>query len=212
MPTPQNKRIVVLQSSFNATPVSTLNLTMNAVFTTTATATNKFEDASADNSEDKTKYRMKFVNGAGAEIGVITLRLVAKGDPAAGVTLSKTGRSTIVPGPTVTDVTLIESPAASFERIWKQAVADGSGGQAVDDIAKLDMRVSAGTGFTVSQTVTTQANNQLVISYSWLSGSGAPAVTGTVTLDSAVTAAAGYTLGNIRITDNNPTTGEERRR
>jgi hypothetical protein len=60
--------------------------------------------------------------------------------------------------------------------------------------------------------VTTQANNQLVISYSWLSGSGAPAVTGTVTLDSAVTAGAGYTLGNIRITDNNPTTGEERRR
>jgi hypothetical protein len=101
MPTQQSKRIVVLQSSFNATPVSTLNLTMNAVFTTTAAATNKFEDVSADNTEDKTKYRMKFVNAAGAEIGSLTLRLVAKGDPATGVTLSKTGRSTIVPGPTV---------------------------------------------------------------------------------------------------------------
>jgi hypothetical protein len=105
MPTQQNKRIVVLQSSFNAAPVSTLNLTMNAVFTTPAAGTNKFEDVSAGNTEDKTKYRMKFVNAAGAEIGSLTLRLVAKGDPATGVTLSKTGRSTIVPGPVDRDAT-----------------------------------------------------------------------------------------------------------
>lgn len=212
MPNPKSTRIIVLKSSFNAATVSELSLTMNADFTTNATTTNKFEDVSAGGSEDKTKYRMKFVLTGGADIGAITLRLVAKGAPAAGVALSKTTRLIQSPTAVAGGVTLISSPAASFERIWKQAVLDGGDVTFVDDIAKLDMRVSAASGYTVSQTVTTQANNQLVISYSWNNALGLPVVTGSVTLDSAVTPGAGYHTGSIRITDNDPTTGEERHR
>jgi len=211
MPNPKTKRVVVLQSSFNATNVSTLSLSMDASFTTTGGTTNKFEDVSADNSEEKTKYRMKFTNAAGGEIGQLTLRLVGKGDVGAGVTIAKTdARSDIDPAPSTSSVTLIERPAASFERIWKQAASDAAGSEFVDDIAKLDMRVSAGSGVTALQTVTTQGNNQLVVSYSWKNSAGATLVSGSVTLDSTVTAGAGYRLGRIRVTDNNPTTGEER--
>lgn len=213
MPNPKNKRVVVLQSSFNATTVATFNLSMDASFTTTGGTTNKFEDVSADNSEEKTKYRMRFTNATGGEIGQLTLRLVGKGQPAAGVSVDKTeARSDIDPAPVAGDVTLIADPAASFERIWKQVVGDASGAEMVDDIAKLDMRVSAGAGVTVQQTVTTQANNQLVVSYRWQNAAGGTLVSGSVTLDSAATAGTGYRLGRIRVTDNNPTTGEERHR
>ncbi len=213
MPNPKTKRVVVLQSSFNATNVSTLNLAMDASFTTSGGTTNKFEDASADNTEEKTKYRMKFSNVAGGEIGALTLRLVGKGDVGAGVTIAKTdARSDIDPAPSTTNVTLIERPAASFERIWKQAVTNAAGTEFVDDVAKLDMRVTAGSGISVVQTATTQGNNQLVISYSWKNAAGATLVSGTVTLDSSVTPGSGYSLGSIRVTDNNPTTGEERHR
>lgn len=209
MPNPKSKRFIVLQSSFNAATVSTFNLTMDASFTTSGGTTNKFEDVSADNSEEKSKYRMKFTNAAGGEIGCLTLRLVGKGEPKGGVTVDKVdARSDIDPSPTITSVTLIQTPAASFERIWKQLASDGSGTE-VDNVAKLDMRVSAAAGFIVNQTVTSQANNQLIISYSWASGAG-PIVTGTVTLDTSATAGTGYRLGRIRVTDNNPTTGEER--
>lgn len=212
MPNPKNQRFVILQSSFNGANVSTLSLNMNASFTTSGPTTNKFEDVSADNSEEKTKYRMKFSNAAGGEIGQLTLRLVGKGDPGAGVTLAKTdARSDIDPSPTVTGVTLIERPAASFERIWKQVANDATtGAEFVDNIAKLDMRVSAAAGVTALQTVTTQGNNQLVISYAWKNSAGTTLVAGSVTLDSTATAGTGYRLGRIRVTDNNPTTGEER--
>ena len=80
MPNPKSKRFIVLQSSFNAATVSTFNLTMDASFTTSGGTTNKFEDVSADNSEEKSKYRMKFTNAAGGEIGCLTLRLVGKGE------------------------------------------------------------------------------------------------------------------------------------
>lgn len=213
MPNPKTQRAIVLQSSFNATNVSTMNLSMDASFTTSGGTTNKFEDVSNDNTEEKSKYRMKFSNVAGGEIGALTLRLVGKGDLGAGVTIAKTDvRTDIDPAPTNTSVSLIERPAASFERIWKQAVTDASGAEFVDDIAKLDMRVTAGSGITVVQTATTQGDNQLVISYSWKNAAGATLVSGTVTLDSSVTAGTGYSLGSIRVTDNDPTTGEERRR
>lgn len=214
MPTPHSKRTVVLQSSSNSATVSDLGITMDASFTTTWTTTTKFEDASSSSAEETTKYRMKFANNAGAEIGAITLRLVGKGnDPEAGVTLAKTVvRSDIDPTPGKGGVTPIASPDASFERIWKQAVSDASGKQQVDDVAKLDMRVSQATGYTVGQTVQTQTDNQLVIAYTWLDQNGSAVVSGTVTLDTAVTAGAGYTLGPIRVTDNNPTSGEARTR
>lgn len=211
MPNPKTQRAIVLQSSFNSANVSTLSLNMNAAFTTNAATTNKFEDVSADNSEEKTKYRMKFSAVGGAEIGQISLRLVGKGDPGAGVTVDKTdARSDIDPPATTTSVTLIERPAASFERIWKQAASDAAGTEFIDDVAKLDMRVSVTSGNTVQQTVTTQGNNQLVISYVWKNATGTTLVSGSVTLDSTVTAGTGYRLGRIRVTDNNPTTGEER--
>jgi len=213
MPNPKTQRAIVLQSSFNNANVSTLSLNMDASFTTSGGTTNKFEDVSADNSEEKTKYRMKFTNAAGGEIGQLTLRLVGKGDLGAGVTIAKTdARSDIDPAPVAGGVTLIERPAASFERIWKQSASDTSGTEFVDDIAKLDMRVSAGSGITALQTVTTQGNNQLVISYSWKNAAGVSLVSGSVTLDSTVTAGTGYRLGRIRVTDNTPTTGEERHR
>lgn len=214
MPTPHSIRTVVLKSSYSAATVSDLDVAMNATFTTTWATTTKFEDASASGAEETTKYRMKFANASGAEIGVITLRLVGKGNiDLEGLTIAKTVvRSEIDPTPGKGGVTMIESPNASFERIWKQAAIDGDGKDAVDNVAKLDMRVSQATGYTVGQTVQTQTDGQLVIAYDWLDANGVSRVSGTVTLGTSVTAGSGYTLGPIRVTDNNPTTGEARRR
>ena len=62
MPTPKNKRIVVLQSSYSATNViANLNLTMNANFTTpgNVTTVNLLEDSSGTGTE-ATAYQMSF--------------------------------------------------------------------------------------------------------------------------------------------------------
>lgn len=212
MPNPKAKRYIVLQSSTSSATASQLEVTMDASFTTSFGTTNKFEDVSANASEEKTKYRMKFANAAGGDIGCLTLRLVGKGDPQAGVTVTKTeARSDLDPTPVSGGVTLIENPAASFERIWKQKTLDSGEAEVVDNVVKLDMRVSAASGVTAVQTVQTQGSNQLVIAYSW-NGPAGPLVSGTVTLDTAVRAETDYQTGKIRITDNNPTTGEERHR
>ncbi|MGK3967747.1 hypothetical protein WMF38_26680 [Sorangium sp. So ce118] len=211
MPNQKSKRIVVLQSSVSATTVGAMNVTMDASFTTNASTstTNKFEDVSASSSDEKTRYRMAFAVTGGADIGCITLQLIARGEPGTGVTVNKTtATSDIVPTPVSGGVTVLDSPAASFERIWKQSVIDANRTEYVDDIAKLDMRVSAAAGYTVAQTVTTQATGQLVISYVWKDANGSAVLSGSVTLDSSVTAGSGYDLGSIGVTDNNPTTGE----
>jgi hypothetical protein len=214
MPTPQSKRTVVLDSSFSAATVSQSNVLMDALFTTTGNTANKFDDESGGNAEEKTKYRMKFMTSGNAEIGVLTMRLVSKGvSEQGGVTTAKTdARLTTSPTATASDVTLIASPAASFERIWKQAVLNASDVEYVDDVVKLDMRVSATAGYTVVQTVQTQTDAQLIIHYSWTDQNGAAIVSGTVKLDTSVAVGAGYHLGRNSVTDNNPTTGEERRR
>lgn len=214
MPTSQVKRTIVLQSSFNATPVSSLSVTMDASFTTAGATTNKFEDNSADATEEKTKYRMKFLAADGTEIGQLTLRLAGKGEPGTtGVAVEKTlARSEFIPTLSRGSVLLLDPYAASFERIWKQAALDERNSEYVDNVNKLDMRVTAAAGYTVGQTVRTQTDGELAIAYSWLNANGAAVVTGVVSLESVATAGADYHLGIIRVADNNPTTSEERRR
>src|SRR5688572_9782202 len=114
MPTPQSKRTVVMESSFSAATVSQLNVLMDALFTTTGNTANKYDDESGGNAEEKTKYRMKFMTSGNAEIGVLTLRLVGKGNTGVGgvSTVKTDARLTTSPTATASDVTLIASPAA----------------------------------------------------------------------------------------------------
>jgi hypothetical protein len=213
MPTSQSKRTIVLKSSFSAATVSELNVDADAQFNVTAgSTTNKFQDASGTGEEDITKASMTFANAAGQVIGELTFRVVGRGDPGpAGVTIDKVTRSVISPAAGKGNVQMIDNPDQSYERIWKQAALDSQDVEYVDDIAKLDMRVDAAAGYTVDQAVQTQTDNQLVIAYTWTDANGAPAVSGTVTFATSISVGSGYHAGRIRVTDNNPSTREERR-
>lgn len=215
MPTSQNIRTVVLKSSFSAATVSEMTVAANATFTFNAgSASNKFEDVSDTPGDDKSRSRMKFANAAGAEIGQLTWRLVGKGEPGqAGVTVTKeVTREVITPSPQKGGVTLLETYDQSAERIWKQAALDSGDVEYVDDIAKLDIRADASNGYVVTQSVPTQTDTTLEVAYSFNDANGVPVVTGTIVLDTSITLGAGYHGGRIRVTDNIPTTGEERRR
>lgn len=211
MPKPKSKRTIVLQSSHQASVVATLFVTLEASFTTAAAAVNAFEDAGVG-SDEKTRYRMRFVAPTGADVGEVTIRLIAKGDVIEdGVEVGKTmAREEIEPAPGHDAVALLAVPGASFERVWKQAALDREGRETIDHLCTLDVRVRAANGHVVQQTVTAQGDDQLVLDYAWHDAAGAPVVAGQVTLDTAADTGAGHRLGRIRVTDNDPTTGEER--
>lgn len=202
MPTPILKRDVILKTSVASATASNLTLSVDASFSTALTGTTiTYEDDSVSGDE-KTKYKLVFTNPGSASVGSITLNFVGAPAPAVGSTVAKVlANYTFDPSGTSGSVTLITAPAHSFERIWKQNVRDRQRNEVVDNIAKLEMAVDVTGSNSVTQTLTTATDNQLVISYSWLDAAGGPLVTGTVTLDSSAVAGSGYALGNIRITD-----------
>lgn len=214
MPSTQSKRIVVLKSDVAATNVSELNLSMEAIFDAPASEIT-YEDAGDLDEEERTKYKMIFKSAAGATIGTVTLRLIGNPIPADGsgaaVSVARAGYS-FVPDARETNVALLPSPAASFERVWKQNARDASRVEVVDNVAKLDVRVIAESGFSVAQTLRSAGDNELVLIYEWSGAASGVAVSGSVTLSSSAVAGAGYTLGKIRVTDNNPSGAAVRRR
>lgn len=211
MPNPQSKRTVVMQSSLQASAVATLFVTLDASFKTDAAAANTFEDASTG-SDERSRYRMKFVAHTGADIGEITLRLITKGDVGQDdvEVVKSLAREEIEPPAATATVTLLVAPTASFERVWKQAALDHDGHESIDHLCALDVRVRPAAGHVVQQTVTSQDDDQLVLEYTWHDGAGAVLVAGKVVLDTAASAAGDHRLGRIRVTDNDPTTGEDR--
>jgi len=211
MPNPKSKRTIVLQSSHHASTVASLFATLDASFKTTGMEANTFDDASVDGHE-KTRYRMQLFSAAGTDVGEVTLRLIARGDVLQDdVTIAKSmAREELEPIASAAPVTLLAVPAASFERVWKQAALDREDRESVDHLCTLDVRVRAAAGHTVTQSVTTQDDDQLVLAYTWQDPSGAAVVTGRVTLETGAEAGAEHRLGRIRVTDNDPTTDADR--
>lgn len=213
MPSTQSKRDVILKSSVTVNTVADLNLSMEALFDAPAVEIT-YEDAGDLDEEERTKYKMVFSTASGTPVGCVTLRLIGNPVPAdgSGVTVSETlARYDFVPTARETSVALIAAPAASFERVWKQNAKDASRAEVVDNVAKLDVRVAAQSGFTVVQTVRSTDDNELVLLYEWSGAASGVAVSGSVTLSSSAAAGAGYTLGKIRVTDNNPSGAAARR-
>lgn len=207
MPTPKTKRDIVLQSSFSATDVATLSLGVDAQFTTSrgTNTVNLFEDNSVGNENEATEYQMSFGPSAG-QIGVLTMSFTGQGNPAMkDVRVVKTSAvSTIDPPPTTSTVTPITSPDASYSRTWQQAALDAGAAEVVNQVGSVDIRVKAGSSYRVTQTVTSTATGQLVLSYAWRSANGADVMSGTVTFTASSVASAGYSLGTATVNDTNP--------
>ena len=201
MPTPKVKRTIGLLSSSATSDVALLNLVMEASFTTgnTVDTANVIEDTSVT-SDESTEYKMSFSTAAGP-IGAVTISFVAGGeDLASGISVSKpTASTTSLPRATTSTVTPIATPDAYFERVWQQPALAGST-EVVDQVAGLDVRVKAETGYTVTQTVTSRDDDDLVLTYQWANVAGS-LVTGTVNLQATSEARGTYTLGTVSVTD-----------
>jgi hypothetical protein len=207
MPTPKNKRIIVLQSSYSATDViANLNLTMNATFTTpgNSTTVNVLEEGRSTTSESS-EYSMTFSITGGAAIGAITLSFTGEGQNlASGVGVAKTSATTTtVPRGTAGTVTPIATPDAYHERVWSQPALNGAN-ELVDQVGGLDMRVKAESGYTVTQTVTSWDDDELIVAYQWQDATGTTIVSGTVKLDATSAAQGSYTLGAVTVVDDPP--------
>lgn len=209
MPTPKTKRDIVLLSSFSATDtVATLSLGVDAQFTTpsgTVTA-NLFEDSSSGSSDEATEYQMSFGPVGGAQIGVLTMSFTGSGAvQARGLSVAKTSAtSEFDPSETTGTVTPIPGPDAQYSRTWQQPALNGTT-QLVDQLGGVDVRVKAGNGYRVTQTVTSNSVAQLVLSYTWRTPRGAEVMSGTVTFTAGSVAGAGYSLGTATVSDNAPT-------
>ncbi len=204
MPTPKSKRTIVLLSSFSSSnEIASLNLEMNASFDSepNVATVNVTEDTSASDDES-TEYQMSFSLATGAPIGEVTLSFTAAGDaPASGVSVAKTRANTVTdPVASSGTVTPIPTPDAYFERVWQQAAREGKT-ELVDQVAGLDVRVKASSGYTVTQTVTSRAEAQLILTYAWKDASGASLVSGTVKLEASSVAYGDYSLGPVTVTD-----------
>lgn len=204
MPTPKSKRIVVLQSSYSPSNlVADLNLTMDASFTThTSIATvNTFEDSSTTGAE-ATEYQMAFSIVGGAAVGALTVSFSGQGDDlATGVGMAKTAASlNSNPRAVVGTVTPIPTPDHYYERVWSQPALDGVN-ELVDQVGGIDMRVKAETGYTVTQTVTSTAEDTLIITYRWADGAGGQLALGTVKLLASSAAHGTYDLGDVTVVD-----------
>jgi hypothetical protein len=207
MPSPKSKRIIVLQSSYAPTNViANLNLTMNATFATpgTITTVNVTEDSSGAGAE-ASEYSMTFSVTGGATVGQLTLSFSGEGqDLASGVGMAKTSATTTtVPRATAGTVTPIATPDAYHERVWSQPALDGAS-ELVDQVAGLDMRVKAESGYTVIQTVTSWDDDELIVAYEWKDAAGGTVLSGTVKLEAAAAAEGSYTLGDVTVVDDPP--------
>lgn len=208
MPSTQSKRDVILKTSIASGTVADLNVSFEGLFESGAAGVITYEDESGARDE-KTKYKLVFSSATGT-VGTVTFKFVADGVLPSGssATVSKpTARYVLDPAGRETSVALISAPDASFERIWKQNVRDASRNEVVDNVVKLDVRVDAADGFTVEQTVKGTDPEQLTLVYEWSSATAGVVVSGSVNLTPSVAPAAGYTVGNIRVTDNDPTSG-----
>ncbi len=205
MPSPKVKRIIVIQSSYSSTDVvANLNLTMNASFTTPSTilTSNTLEDASTS-SDESSEWSMVFSTAAGP-VGEIVLTFIGLGDDlASGVQVAKTSSTTTtLPRAVASTVTPIATPDAYYSRVWQQPALSGAT-ELVDQVGALGIQVKAESGFTVSQTVTSTDDDELILTYAWSSPAG-PLVSGTVRLEAASAALGSYTLGDVTVTDDPP--------
>lgn len=202
MPKSISKRDVILKTSVVAGDVATFSINMDADFTTDLTgSTITYEDESGGNKDEKTKFKMVFANRRSPAVGAVTICLVGDPKPDGGADITKPiAMFDFDPTAAQGNVQQIGSPARSFDRVWKQKVRNGSNTEIVNNVAKIDVRVEAASGYTVTQSVATPNDNTLVLTYAW-SSPAAGVVTGTVTLTTSVTPNAGYTLGPIKITD-----------
>ncbi|WAS97882.1 hypothetical protein [Nannocystis punicea] len=192
---------MILKTGVAAGPVANLDIDLNATFTTALTGTTiTWEDESSGNPEEKTKFKMSFLNVGGANVGALTVKLVGNPCPDVPATVTKTARQVTDPTAISGNVTLLDPADDTFERVWRQAV-NNSRVQVLDNVAKVDIRVKAETGYTVNQAVGTATDNSLIVNYSFLDATGTAVVSGSVQFDTVATAAAGYTLGNVRIVD-----------
>jgi hypothetical protein len=210
MPSPKSKRVVILQSAYSPTNIiSDLNLTMNASFVTPGTiSTVNVEEDSSTSSVESSEWSMSFATVAAGPVGAITLSFAGQGDDlASGVGVARgTPTTTTVPRATAGTVTPIASPDAYFERVWTQPALDGAT-ELVDQAAGLDMRVKAETGYTVTQSVVSYADDELIVGYEWKDATGGTVVSGTVKLLASSTAQGSYTLGDVTVTDDPPAAG-----
>lgn len=207
MPTPKSKRIIVLSSSYSPSNIiANLNLTMNATFVTPSNVTtvNVAEEASSSSSESS-EYSMTFNLVSGAAVGQITLSFSGEGqDLASGVGVAKTSATTTtVPRASSGTVTPIPSPNAAHSRVWSQPALDGAS-ELVDQVAGLDMRVTAASGYTVTQTVTSWDDDDLIVAYEWKDAAGGTILSGTVRLEAVAAAQGSYTLGDVTVVDDPP--------
>jgi hypothetical protein len=205
MPTPKAKRDIVLQSTFASTDtVATLSLGIDAEFTTSrgTSTVNLFQDSSVAGENEDTAYQMTFGPSAG-QIGVLTMTFTGNDNPAMkDVTVAKTSATTSIdPAATTTTVTPISSPDASYTRTWQQMALDAGLSEVVNQVGGVDIRVKAGSSYRVTQTVTSTAVAQLVLSYSFKSASGAEVMSGTVTFTASSVAGTGYSLGTATVSD-----------
>jgi hypothetical protein len=207
MPTPKTKRIIVLSSSFSSTNIiANLNVTMNATFVTPSniTTVNVTEEAVSSSSESS-EYSMTFAVTGGASVGQLTLSFTGEGDDlASGVGVAKTSATTTtVPRGTAGTVTPIVSPNAFQERVWSQTALNGAN-ELVDQVTGLDMRVKAESGYTVTQTVTSWDDDELIVAYEWKNAAGTSVVSGTVKLEAVSAAQGSYTLADVVVVDDPP--------
>jgi hypothetical protein len=214
MPTPKTKRDIVLQSTFSSTAtVATLSLGVDARFTTPngINTFNRFEDSSSGTSDEATEYQMTFGASTGA-IGVITISFIGEGElPAPDVRVNKTSAvSDIDPAPTTTTVTPLPDPSARYTRSWQQAALDQAS-QLVVQVGGVDVRVKADNGHSVTQTVTSTAIGQLVLTYSWKNRRGAEVIGGSLTFTASSVAGAGYSLGTATVSDSTALPGRTER-
>lgn len=212
MPSTKSKRDVILKTSIASGTAADLNVSYEALFDSANAGEITYEDESGARDE-KTKYKLVF-EGASGPIGTMTIKFVADGVLPTGssaIVTKPVARYDLDPAGRETAVAQLTAYAASYERIWKQNLRDASRDEVVDNVVKLDVRVDAASGYTVTQTVKSTDPGELVLLYEWATPA-AVAVSGSVTLTPSLVPAAGYTAGNIRITDNDPTSGSARRR
>ena len=203
MPPPKTKRTIILQAGYShSDPIADLGVTMDATFThvNSVRPANLLQDLSTTGNETS-RYKISF-SLSGATFAELTLSLAAHGDNlASGVSMTKTSATTTTtPMATATTVTRLPSPGAHFTRTWQQNALN-AGTTLVKQVAYLDVRVTAASGYSVTQTLTSAATNALVLTYSWMDINGVAQVSGTVKLDPLATPSGIYTLGTATVTD-----------
>ncbi len=206
MPTTKDQRDIVVDTTESGSSVQTLTVNYVTELNNEFGGSIVFDDRAAnDDTCDKTQREISLLDNAGTKVADVTVKLTVKPvnlNGFGGRSEVTSARETSSPAYSSGRVRLNGTADANYNRTWKAFVENSSGQRVIRNVVKLnvDWELADSRTYSISQSVQTQNDSTLALSYSITEGRETYA-SGTISMTAATNVSSGYSDGPIIVDD-----------